>query len=149
MRDLPVFDWISSYPWLMEGKEPDERYFFSWVVPRYQHTSLKIWDQEGKLVGFMMLVQVGEKLTLPYACFEEEASVSLAGILDHYLSAGKISYITTYNPEVIRQMENSRIPWLGRRRMYQRFYATHELIRQLPGADKIFFQDGDGDVVFT
>jgi hypothetical protein len=46
-------------------------------------------------------------------------------------------------------MENSRIPLLGKRKMHQRYFATHELIRQLPAGDKIFFQDGDGDVVFT
>jgi hypothetical protein len=119
------------------------------VVPRYRKTLLKIWDDGGNLAGFLMLTQVGGKLSLPYACFEKESSDALIGILDHYLSGGRISYLTTYHPDVMKGLENSRIPWLGRRPMYQKFYATHELIRMLPSGDKIFFQDGDGDVVFT
>jgi GNAT superfamily N-acetyltransferase len=149
MRDMEAFDWITSYPWVVEGEDQEGRYFFTWVVPRYQHTCLKVWDRGGKLVGFLMLTVVGEKMTLPYICLEEPANNAVTGILDHYLLAGKISYITTYNPEAINLLENSRVPVLGRRRMYQRFFATHELIRQLPDGNGICFQDGDGDVVFT
>jgi len=96
-----------------------------------------------------MLALVGEKMALPYVCVQERASTAVVKILDHYLLSEKISYITTYNPEVISLLEDSRAPLLGKRRMYQKFFATHELIRQLPDKKKIFFQDGDGDVVFT
>jgi hypothetical protein len=149
MRDLEAFDWITSYPWVVEGSSRDDRYFFTWVVARYQNTLLKLGDPSGGLSGFLMLTVVGDKMAIPYACTVEEISPLAASILDHYRSAGKISYLTTYNPEVIRLMEHSRIPLLGRRRMYQRYYATHELIRQLPYGEEMFFQDGDGDVVFT
>ena len=149
LRDKDVFDWIMAYPWLQEGERQDERYFFTWMVPRYQNICLKVWDKAGKLAGFMMLATVGDKMTLPYVCLKEEAQTPAVQILDHHLAAGKVSYITTYNPEVMSLMENTRTPLLGRRRMYQNFYATHELIRRLPDADKIFFQDGDGDVVFA
>ena len=149
LRDLEAFDWITSYPWAIEGENQDERYFFTWVVSRYQNTCLKVWDNEGILAGFLMLAVVGEKMTLPYVCLNEEAITAVAKILDHYIFSEKISYITTYNPEVMSLLENSRTPLLGRRRMYQKFFATHELIRQLPDGNKIFFQDGDGDVVFT
>ena len=149
LRDREAFDWITSYPWVMEGKNKDERYYFTWKVSRYQNTCLKIWDDEGELSGFLMLALVGEKMTLPYVCFREGASTAVAKILDHYLFAERISYITTFNTDVINLMENSRAPLLGKRRMSQKFFATHELIRQLPDGNKIFFQDGDGDVVFT
>ncbi len=149
LRDMEAFDWITSYPWVMEGKNKDERYFFTWKVSRYQNTCLKVWDNAGELSGFLMLAQVGEKMTLPYVCFREGASTAVVKILDHYLFAEKISYITTFNTDVMTLLENSRAPLLGKRRMSQKFFATHELVRQLPDGNKIFFQDGDGDVVFT
>ena len=149
MRDREVFDWIFTYPWVREGEKKENRYFFSWIVPRYRRTCLKVWDQAGDLAGFLMLVFVGDQMTLPYACLGEGATAAAAQILDHYLSAEKISYVTTYNPEVMGLMENARVPLLGKRNMVQHYFATHELMRQLPAADKIFFQDGDGDVVFT
>jgi GNAT superfamily N-acetyltransferase len=149
MRDLETFEWITTFPWVVAGTNQDNRYYFTWIVPHYQLTCLKIWDQEGALVGFLMLVTVGEKLTLPYVCFKPTASSTINGILDHYLLAGRIAYVTTYNPEVMSILENSLVAWLGRRHMYQHYYATHELIRQLPDGNRIFFQDGDGDVVFT
>jgi len=149
LRDQEAFDWIISYPWVMEGVKQEKRYFFTWMVPRYQNTFLKLWDKEGNLAGFLMLSAVGEKMTLPYVCVREEARTAAARILDHYIMDEKISYITTYNPDLISLLENSRAPLLGKRRMYQKFFATHELARQLPDGDKIVFQDGDGDVVFT
>jgi hypothetical protein len=149
LRDPDAFDWINDYPWIKTGEGKDERYFFSSIVPRYQKIHLKVWNDQGKLVGFMMLVVVGEKMTLPYVCLQDEAATAAGQILDHYLAAEKVSYITTFNPEVITLLENSKTPLLGRRRMYQKYFATHELIRQLPGGNSIFFQDGDGDVVFT
>ena len=148
-RDREAFDWMFSYPWVREGEKKDDRYFFSWVVPRYRKICLKVWDLAGELSGFLMLALVGDQMKLPYVCLGEGDPTAVVQILDHYLSVEKISYVTTYNPEVMSLMENSRIPLLGRRTMYQRYFATHELIRQLPASDKIFFQDGDGDVVFT
>jgi hypothetical protein len=149
LRDREAFDWITSYPWVTEGENKDERYFFTWMVSCYQNTCLKVWDNDGKLAGFLMLALVGEKMALPYVCVQERASTAVVKILDHYLLSEKISYITTYNPEVISLLEDSRVPLLGKRRMYQKFFATHELIRKLPDEKKIFFQDGDGDVVFV
>lgn len=149
MRDQEAFDWIFSFPWLREGEKKDDRYFFSWIVPRYRKTCLKIWDQAGEPAGFLMVSIVGDQMTLPYVCLEEAAPAVAVQILDHYRSAETVSYITTYNPDVMNLMENSRIPLLGRRNMVQHYFATHELIRQLPAGDKLFFQDGDGDVVFT
>jgi hypothetical protein len=149
LRDQEAFDWILSNPWVEQGVRQDGRYFFTWLVPKFQSKCIKIWDKEGNLDGFLMLTMVGEKMTLPYACINEGASQAAARILDHYLVSEKISYITTYNPDLINLMENSRTPILGKRRMYQRFLATHELYRQLPEGNRIFFQDGDGDVVFT
>ena len=99
MRDQEAFDWITTYPWVVEGENQDERYFFTWVVPRYQNTCLKVWDDRGELVGFLMLTVVGEKMTVPYISMTEEASSAVVGLLDHCLSAEKISYLTTYNPE--------------------------------------------------
>jgi GNAT superfamily N-acetyltransferase len=148
-RDLEAFDWIMTFPWVTAGVNQDKRYFFTWVVSQYQHICLKMWDPDGRLVGFLMMAMVGEKMTLPYVCFEQAASSAVTGILDHYLAAGTMAYITTYNPEVMEVLENSRMAWLGRRRMYQHFFATRELIRRLPDGNHIFFQDGDGDVVFT
>lgn len=149
LRDQKAFDWIKSYPWVMEGRKQEKGYSFTWLVSRFQNTCLKFWDNEGNLAGFLMLSMVGEKMTLPYVCLKEEAGKAAATILDHYLFSEKISYITTYNPEAIDLLENSRSPLLGKRRIYQKFFATHELARQLPDGNKIFFQDGDGDVVFT
>jgi GNAT superfamily N-acetyltransferase len=149
MRDLASFDWITSHPWVVEGENLDDRYFFTWVVPRYMNTCLKIRNEQDRLVGFLMLSVVGEKMSVPYACFSEEAAADVCRILEHYLLAERISYITTYNPEVMSLMEKSRTPFLWKHRMYQKFFATEELISQLPEAKQIFFQDGDGDVVFT
>ena len=99
--------------------------------------------------AFLMLTRIGDKMTIPYACFSGQEPLTSIKILDHYLADRGISYFTTYNPEVESLMNNSSLPLLGKRKMTQKYFSTRQLKQKLPGPSGIYFQDGDGDTVFT
>ena len=101
------------------------------------------------MAAFLMLVRINDKMTVPYACIGEEGSEPGIKILDHYLANSGISIFTTWNPEVISLMKNSRLPVLGKRKLTQKYFATKELLDVLPESSAVFIQDGDGDCVFT
>ena len=148
-RGLQDFHWIEAHPWIKEGEQRDKKYFFSSIAPKFRNVYLKLLDAGGALAGFVMIVIVGDKMSLPYFAVEETVSKLAVNMLDHYLAVNKISYFTTYNPELTELMNESTLPILGKRKMMQKYFATHELAGQLPDARGIIFQDGDGDVVFT
>jgi hypothetical protein len=63
------------------------------------------------------------------------------------MQSGRISYLTTYQSPFINIFTPG--PILGKRIMIQNYFATRDLLRQLPDPGTIRFQDGDGDVVFV
>jgi hypothetical protein len=58
-----------------------------------------------------------------------------------------VSYLTSYHAPLIGVFTPG--PILGMRKMTQHYFAARDLLRQLPSAGSIAFQDGDGDVVFV
>ncbi len=148
-RDREMFDWINAYPWIVTGSRNDNRYFFSSHASRFCNDCLKISDAGGKPAAFMMLVIRDDTMTVPYACFTPEGSAHAMEILEHYMASLGISYLTTYNRELLSLMDHSGLPLLGRRKMARKYFATRELLGRLPPVPGVFFQDGDGDAVFT
>jgi len=148
-RDPEAFEWIRTYPWIIESGTKNKKYFFSSTASKFKNTYLKVLDKEGKMDAFLMLTRIGDKMTIPYACFSGQEPLPSIKILDHYLADRGISYFTTYNPEVESLMKNSSLPLLGKRKMTQKYFCTRELKQRLPESSGIYFQDGDGDTVFT
>ena len=149
LRDQKIFDWINTFPWVLESGSGDHRYFFSSTAAVFGNHYLKILDAKGKMTAFLMLVQINDRMTLPYACIADGGTDLGIKILDHYLASKGIACFTTWNPEIISLMKHSRLPVLGKRKMMQKYFAAKELLKVLPASSSVFFQDGDGDCVFT
>lgn len=146
-RGTEDFDWITDYPWLRPGPEKDKRYFFSSIAPVFRNICLKVRDQGGGMGGFLWLVLKGDVMTIPYAVLNPGMEHAISSLLSHYLQVNRISHLTTYQSPVIDIFNPG--PILGRHKMIQNYFATPELIRQLPDPESLNFQDGDGDVVFV
>ncbi len=147
IRTQEDFDWITAYPWVKPGPEKDDRYYFSSLAHRFRNICIKVMDRHGEMIGFLWMAIHGDKMTLPYVVFHPGASEDIARILDHYLRANRIAYLTTYQSQITNSYRPS--PILGSRKMSQKYFATRDLIKQLPEPGSFPFQDGDGDVVFV
>jgi hypothetical protein len=146
-REQDDFDWIAAYPWVMEGRDKDDRYFFSSVSVKFRNLCLKVRNIEGRIIGLLWMVVHGDQMTLPYAAFLPEAESGISDLINHYMQHCRVAYMTTYQPAILKIYRSG--PILHRRKMVQRYFATGDLARQLPEASGIRFQDGDGDVVFV
>ena len=162
IRTQEDFDWIISNPWVLETPERDSRYFFSSHSPRFRNICVKIMNTEGEITGFLWIVINGEKMTIPYIAISQasemkkvssieaetrETNEALSRILNYYLQSNRISYLTTYQSRVTNIFQPG--PLLGTRKMTQNYFATLDLLKQLPDPQSVQFQDGDGDVVFV
>jgi len=146
-RSEVEFDWIASYPWVKSGKDRDSNYFFTSISPRFQNICIKIKDSAGDMQGFLWIVINGEKMTLPYTVFNRGKSADIFRVINHFMQAFRVSYMTAYNSTITNSFQPG--PLLTSRNMIQRYYVTHELARQLPAPRSVNFQDGDGDVIFV
>ena len=154
-RSMEDFNWITSYPWVKSGPQKDSRYFFSSVARNFKNICLKIRNPGGDLHGFLWMVLNGSQMTIPYAVFNPEAfsdesselSSFISRVLNHYIQTNRVSYLTAYQSTITENFRPG--PILGSRKMIQNYFATRDLIRQLPDPMSIPFQDGDGDVVFV
>jgi hypothetical protein len=147
LRTREDFDWITSFPWVKTGHAGDVRYFFSSLAPVFRNICLKIKDTGGNMTGFLWMVLHGEAMTLPYYARDPGTPPDLTRILNNCLQSNRVSHLTTYQPDVIESFRPG--PILGKRTMIQRYFATRDLLKQLPDPESIAFQDGDGDVVFV
>ncbi|MFC2112039.1 GNAT family N-acetyltransferase [Bacteroidota bacterium] len=162
IRTQEDFDWITSYPWVIESPNADKSYFFSSVSPRFRNICIKIRNSEGDMTGFLWMVINGVKMTIPYIALNQlsemkkvssieaetrEANEAFSRILNYYLQSNRIFYMTSYQSHVINNFQPG--PLLGTRKMTQNYFATRDLLKQLPDPQSIQFQDGDGDVVFV
>jgi hypothetical protein len=147
IRSHEDFDWITSYPWVLQTHEMGDRYFFSSFSPRFRNICVKIRNEQNDMTGFIWLVQNGEKMSLPYVALGKEAEPAVSRIIKHYMHTGRISYMTTYQSTLIKLFKPG--PMLGTRNMIQNYFGTRDLIKQLPDLKSVQFQDGDGDVVFV
>ncbi len=146
-RGLDEFTWITDWPWIIAGKDRDPRYFFSSISPVFRNICLKIRDPEGGLAGFIWLVVKGEAMTIPYTVFPPELAAGVSDLVKAYMQQTRIAYLTSYHAPLLEAFEPG--PILGKKRISQHYFATRDLIRQLPSAELLNFQDGDGDVVFV
>ena len=155
LRGEEEFGWITEYPWIIENHKPDRSYHFSSHSRRFRNICLKIRSSNGEMSAFLWLVVNAEKMSIPYLAIDreqlparsEETMELINGLIRDYMQKLRVAYLSTYHPLLIQNFKPG--PLLGSRPMHQNYFASRELIRQLPDPLSVQFQDGDGDVVFV
>jgi hypothetical protein len=146
-RSMEDFDWITSWPWIREGRQPDPRYFFSAVTGRFRNICIKTYARDSRVNAFLWLVLNGTKMSLPYLSADKDVMPAVSRVLNYYMQSNRVAYLTSYQPLLKDHFHPGSL--LGKRSMTQKYFATRDLARQLPAPESIRFQDGDGDVVFV
>ena len=151
-RSKEELEWIIKYPWIIEhdGKNKIKgRYFFSSVARNYSNIALKVFDKRNIMIAFIMMIIIGEKLTIPYCYCLEEHYGRLADIIFSLMLKKRINYVTVFHSRLAQQLLKKRYGFVFKKKMVRIYFSTTELFKILPEAEKISFQDGDGDVAFT
>ena len=145
-RGKPEFEWIQNYPWVLEQEEDKEsrRYYFSSVSKRFFYQNIEFRNNNGKVIAFVMLSIRNNHLTVPYAFFKEGCESILIKFLFNTMLDYQLNMITIFHPVLIEELKKVRSPFIFRKKVIRPYFIPKTL--DLPG---LYFQDGDGDCVFT
>ncbi|WP_372949293.1 GNAT family N-acetyltransferase [Mariniphaga sp.] len=137
--------WIFDYPWISdENREVAKKYPFSSCSNAFRYHAVKIWQQNEWRGVFIFSVRDGQLKTL-FFWNVNGLEKELAQFLKWYSVKHKLEMLTVYHPGVSKLLLKYRFPFLHVRKYGQKIYSSFDI----PEFDKIHFQDGEGDVVFT
>jgi len=145
-------NWIIHFPWIVEQQRKDDlnnKYYFTSTARQYCNLNLKLFDKNDRLILYMMLVIIDKKMTVPYACYDIMHVNKAADIILSFMFEKQINFVTFYDPELVAGFYRRKLPFLLKKKMTRKYFATRDLIALMPPTEKIFIQDGDGDVAFT
>ncbi len=145
-------NWIIYFPWVVERQCKDDlnrKYFFTSTAKQYENLNLKLFDEHDQLILYMMLVMIDKKMTVPYFFCNSLQADKAVDIILSFMFDKQVNYVTLFNPDLTAVFRRRKLPFLLKKKMTRKYFATRDLIPLLPPAEKIFIQDGDGDVAFT
>ena len=145
-------NWIIRFPWVIERQKKDDlnkKYYFTSTARQYCNLNLKLYDEQDRLIVYMMLVIIDHKMTVPYAFFDEMYVNKVADIILYFVFEKQVNYVTFFDPELVGEFAKRKLPSIHKKKMIRKYFATRDLIDEIPPAEKIFIKDGDGDVAFT
>ncbi|MCF6356394.1 MAG: hypothetical protein L3J54_01185 [Draconibacterium sp.] len=140
-----ILKWIFQYPWISNSEKSfTGNYPFSAHSNLFYYKTVKIFVQN-KFAGFFIFsVREGHLKTLHF-CFSHKIEKEIAGFIKQYCVTNKIEFVTIYNSEIAEQFFARKFPFLYARKYGQKIYSSFEINNK----EKLYFQDGDGDVFFT
>ncbi len=144
-KDTGYFDWILRYPWILQG-EPDkesERYFFSSRSKQFSYCPVKIYEND-RLTGFALLKIRDKALAVSYLYAGDTAVKEIAAYLLEKAGKEKLKMITTFDERLAGEIGKNRNSYLAAKEIKRPYIITKKI-----DAASFFFQEGDGDSVFT
>ncbi|NQU55306.1 MAG: GNAT family N-acetyltransferase [Bacteroidetes bacterium] len=137
--------WVFQFPWISETDNSFlEKYPFSSYSMSFYYKTVKVFI-ENKFAGyFIFSVREGHLKTLHFNV-REGIEKEIANFLKQFCRKYKIEIITVYNSEVANRIIERKFPFLHVKKYGQKIYGSFEINKN----NKLQFQDGDGDVIFT
>ncbi len=145
IRGEAELKWIFQFPWITTNKKfNSEKYPFSSYSKQFFYTTVKVF-LKNKFVGFFIFsVRDGHLKTLHFN-LPPEVEKEITGFLKLFCVKQKIEVITVYKNGVANQLFTQKFPFLHAKKYGQKIYSSFDI----KGIENTFFQDGDGDVIFT
>ena len=144
--------WIKAHPWIQEKKQAginDKKYYFSSSSHRYINIQLEVYGSDNRLVAYLMIIVIGNKLTLPYCYYSGESYKLIPDIVFSNMIQYKLSYATIYHPEVVNEILKQKKGYIYKKTIPRHYYCSVGLLNNLPDPKTIKWQDGEGDAAFT
>jgi GNAT superfamily N-acetyltransferase len=147
-RSAEDWNWMLQHPWVLSAPQPDaasQRYYFSAVDRHFSFHALKVRDDQGQLLAFMIFSRRNQWLQLP-ACYHRDApDVVVRVIHDHALKWGANTF-TTFQPDIAVALQKGASPAFYRKPIHWDTLVG-KAVEQWP--EDGILQDGDGDAGFT
>jgi GNAT superfamily N-acetyltransferase len=137
-------------PWVLEGRKKDDRYLFSSYAEVFKYVWVKIYDDKNTLITCSLLQLRDGSLKIPYLFSEASGLDRFIEFLSYFIVRNKVKILTSYQKELNKKLEESKIFPKIYERDFERRYMFHKLlIQHLPEGFDPQYQDGDGDCMMT
>jgi hypothetical protein len=151
-RSKEELDWILRYSWVLEAPFDDltsTKFFFSTVSRRFSYYALKIFGNDGQLVGFIMLRLRDTELQIPYFyCLDESSCLKrVCEVVLFHLIKLNVEKLKTFNQRLIKGLESMDFPVTSSEHQVRKCYISKKV--SIERVRKMMIQDGDGDNTFT
>lgn len=143
-------NWILNNPWVLSAPGPDrnsERYHFSSLDQSFDFTALKIRNNQGQMIAFLIFAKRNKALKLPYCYIEGSPEVAMQ-VVKYHIKKWRVSLFTTFHASLVPSLKTQGTGALFKKRvdrnyMISTFFDTDKLV------DDCEIQDGDADCSFT
>ena len=150
-RNSKELNWILKCPWVLSAPLTDQmesRYYFSYRAERFSYISVKVLNEDGEMIGFIIFKLRDRHLTIPYIVFDSDNMESIIGVIGQHIMAMKPQEVTIFNEVLVEFIfAKGSIPYLYRRKRARSFYISSKF-NDLK-LENVHLHDGDGDCIFT
>lgn len=144
--------WLVNNPWLLNSSIKDhnaKRYHFSAVASFFTFLNVKIYDDNKKVIAFIILAIRDKSMKVPYAYFEEAATKKVVQVIYTHLLKMNLNILTIFNPRLVAYIKNNPSPFFKKRKFERHYIIGKVLEDKLKKMPTFEIQDGDADAAFT
>ncbi len=146
-RAQAEINWIVSNPWIIEGAKEDKnskRYYFSSVNKQFFYQTVKFTNATNEINGIVILNIREGNVTIPYVFADEVAIENIPNFIISTMLRLKLDMLTTYDEKLSAAFRNMKTPFYFQKEIKKPYLIA----KKFPWANKLKFQDGDGDAAF-
>jgi len=146
-RNEKEIEWVENNPWVLAPNEYLEKrlYPFSTVADSFKNHFLRI-KENGKAIGTLWLTEREGVFKLPYLWHENGKELAMANGIMNFLSTNNATEFTTFHPQMTKTLAKMNLPFVFKHSTSYQYVWGKKLSDSL---NLDFFQDGDGDAIFT
>lgn len=137
-------------PWVIQSAKKEEKYLFSGYAEVFKYVWVKVYDADNALTACSLLQLRDGSLKIPYLFSDVPGLDQFIDFLSYFIVKNKVKTLTSYQKELNRKLEESKVfPKIYERDFERRYLFHKQLIEHLPKGFNPEYQDGDGDCMMT
>lgn len=140
--------WIIDYPWILtDSSYDDPRYYFTSVDKSFGYFCIKLRDEQGELIAFLILSKRNGVLKVPYCFLKPDALETVGKVIVYHIHKWRINTFITHHPKLSTYFLDHNIGQIFKKKAYRLYFFSKELHELIKNVD-FELQDGDADSVF-
>lgn len=150
-RNIDEFINFIEFPWVLQIKTKQDladKYYFSFQAKTFLYKKIIIRNENNQIKAFFIIKIRDSHLTIPYFFADPDFIHNASQIILSLALKNKISYLTVFNENLIKEFNNCKKFTLHKKPMLRDFYASHKIFDILKQTDFELY-DGDGDNAYT
>lgn len=142
--------WILQFPWVLSAPEKsdlDKKYYFSSTAKEFSYRTLKVKNNDGKVIAFMIFIERDKILKLPYL-YHDGLIDKVIDVINFCIISWKIKTFTSFHPELAQRLHSAKTPAILSKPVQRSYMVSKGLKDYFTKMDNDL-SDGDGDCCFT